>query len=160
MVGRFLSYKRFDLAIEAFNQLGWPLKIIGDGPQRNQLKKLAKSNIEFLGLLTDEKLKNTYAHCRAFIFPQEEDFGIVALEAMSAGRPIIAYRAGGILETVKEGVTGLFFDQQTTECLIETLKKFNRSDFDPRVIRQHALEFDEEVFKERIKEFVKSQFKV
>ena len=154
MVGRFLPYKRFDLAIEAFNQLGWPLKIVGDGPQKTQLKKQAKDNIEFVGLVSDKKLKNFYTHCRAFIFPQEEDFGIAPAEAMSAGRPIIAYRAGGVLEIVKEGITGLFFDKQTSECLIETLKKFRSLDFDPQIIRQHALQFDEEVFKSKIRDFI------
>ncbi|OGZ35580.1 MAG: glycosyl transferase [Candidatus Portnoybacteria bacterium RIFCSPLOWO2_01_FULL_43_11] len=154
MVGRFLPYKRFDLAIEAFNRLGWPLKIVGDGPQKIQLKKKAKDNIEFTGLVSDEKLKNFYTHCRAFIFPQEEDFGIAPAEAMSAGRPVIAYRAGGVLEIIKEGTTGLFFDKQTPECLIETLKKFRSSDFDSQTIRQHALQFNEEVFKNKIRDFI------
>jgi len=154
MVGRLVPYKRFDLAIEAFNRLGWPLKIVGDGPQKIQLKKKAKDNIEFTGLVSDEKLKNFYTHCRAFIFPQEEDFGIAPAEAMSAGRPVIAYRAGGVLEIIKEGTTGLFFDKQTPECLIETLKKFRSSDFDSQTIRQHALQFNEEVFKNKIRDFI------
>lgn len=155
MVGRFLSYKRFDLAIEVFNQLGWPLKIVGDGPQRKKLKKQAKDNIEFVGLVSDEKLKKYYAHCRALIFPQEEDSGIAAVEAMASGRPVIAYRSGGALETVKEGITGLFFDEQKPESMIEILKGFNRLDFDSRVIRQHALRFDEEVFMFKIRDFIK-----
>jgi glycosyltransferase involved in cell wall biosynthesis len=159
MVGRFLPYKRFNLAIQAFNRLGLPLKIVGDGPQRAQLQKQAKDNIKFLGLVSDAKLREAYAHCQAFIFPQEEDFGITPVEAMASGRPVIAYRAGGVLETVKEGVTGLFFDKQTPECLIETIKKFNPSDFNPQVIRQHAMQFDEEVFKEKIRGFINSKFK-
>ena len=82
-------------------------------------------NIEFVGLVSDDKLKDYYAYCQAFIFPQEEDFGITAVEAMAAGRPVIAYRAGGALETIKEGVTGLFFEEQTPGHLIKTLKRFN-----------------------------------
>jgi glycosyltransferase involved in cell wall biosynthesis len=159
MVGRFLPYKQFDLAIEAFNQLRLPLKIIGDGPDRKRLQKLAKNNIEFVGLVSDEKLKEYYAHCRAFIFPQEEDFGITAVEAMASGRPVIAYSAGGALEIIQEGITGLFFKEQSTDCLIEAIKKFKANDFDPKVIRQRAMEFDQERFKEKIKDFIDSKFK-
>lgn len=154
MVGRFLPYKRFDLAIEAFNQLGLPLKIIGDGPEKKNLLRKAGRNIEFAGLVSDSRLRDYYAHCQALIFPQEEDFGIVAVEAMAAGRPVIAYRAGGALETVQAGVTGLFFDKQTAESLMEVLRDFNSADFKPSVIRQHALEFDEEKFKAKIKDFI------
>jgi glycosyltransferase involved in cell wall biosynthesis len=154
MVGRFLPYKRFDLAIEAFNQLGLPLKIIGDGPEKKKLQKKAKKNIEFIGLVSDEELKDYYAHCQAFIFPQEEDFGITAVEAMAAGRPVIAYQAGGALEIVQAGITGLFFKEQTPAHLIDTLKKFKTTDFNPKVIREKAMEFDQEKFKEKIKEFI------
>jgi glycosyltransferase involved in cell wall biosynthesis len=154
MVGRFLPYKRFDLAIEAFNQLGLPLKIIGDGPEKKKLQKKAKKNIEFVGLVSDEELKDYYAHCQAFIFPQEEDFGITAVEAMAAGRPVIAYQAGGALEIVQAGITGLFFKEQTPAHLVETLRKFKTTDFDPNVIREKAMEFDQEKFKEKIKEFI------
>jgi len=154
IVGRFLPYKRFDLAIEAFNQLGLPLKIIGEGPERKKLEKKAGPNIEFVGSVADEKLKDYYAHCQAFIFPQEEDFGITAVEAMAAGRPVIAYQAGGALEIVQSGVTGLFFKDQTTKSLIEALKRFRSDNFDPKVIREKALEFDEEKFKKRIKDFI------
>jgi glycosyltransferase involved in cell wall biosynthesis len=154
MVGRFLPYKRFDLAIEAFNQLGLPLKIIGNGPERKRLQKKAKSNIEFVGLVSDEKLRDYYARCRAFIFPQEEDFGIAAVEAMASGRPVIAYQGGGALEIVQPGVTGLFFQEQTSEHLIEVVRKFNPNDFDPKVIREKAGEFDQERFKARIKGFI------
>ncbi len=155
LLSRFLPYKKVDLAIAAFNQLGWSLKIIGDGPDKNRLKKLAGSNIEFLGLVADSRLPEYYARCQAFIFPQEEDFGIAAVEAMAAGRPVIAYRGGGALEMVVEGETGLFFNEQTVESLVATLKKFRASDFSAGRIRQHALRFDKEVFKNKIKEFIK-----
>ena len=154
IVSRFLPYKRIDLAIEAFNQLGFPLKIIGDGPDRKRLEKISKGNIEFVGLVSDNKLKDYYAHCQAFIFPQEEDFGITAVEAMASGRPVIAYQAGGALETIKPEVTGLFFKEQTKKSLVEVLKKFNPNNFDPKVIREKAMEFDQEKFKQRIKEFI------
>ena len=157
MVGRFLPYKRFDLGIEAFNRLGWPLKIIGDGPERKNLQRQAKNNIEFVGLVSDEKLKEYYAHCQALVFPQEEDFGMMVVEAMAAGRPVIAYQAGGALETIKEGVTGLFFKEQTPEHLIKALKGFKSADFNPQLIREKAMEFDEERFKESIKGFIETQ---
>lgn len=154
IVGRFLPYKRFDLAIDAFNQLGWSLKIVGDGPDKKKLQARANDNIEFVGLVSDHKLRDYYAHCQAFIFPQEEDFGIAAVEAMASGRPVIAYQSGGSLEIVQPGLTGLFFKEQTPEALIATLKEFKISDFDPKIIRQKAMEFDQERFKERIKNFI------
>jgi len=154
MVGRFLPYKRFDLAIKAFNKLGWPLKIIGDGPERKKLQSLAKDNIEFLGLVSDKELRDYYAHCQAFIFPQEEDFGIAAVEAMASGRPVIAYQSGGVLEIIQPEITGLFFKEQTSDCLIKVLKKFSSYSFNPQIIRKRALEFDQEKFKEKIIKFI------
>lgn len=154
LLARFLPYKKIDMAIAAFNALGWPLKIIGDGPDRNRLREMAGSNIEFLGLVAEKNLPRYFSHCRAFIFPQEEDFGIAAVEAMAAGRPVIAYRGGGALEIVEEGKTGIFFDRQTPESLIAALKKFNPADFSARYIRQQAERFDKEVFKDKIKRFV------
>lgn len=154
MVGRLLPYKRFDLAIDVFNKLGLPLKIIGDGPEKARLRKKAKNNIEFLGLVSDDKLKKYYAHCQAFIFPQEDDFGIVAVEAMASGRPVIAYHGGGALEFVKEEVTGLFFNEQNTDNLAETVIKFKSVNFNPQLIRAEAVKFDQENFKEKIKNFI------
>ena len=154
IVGRFLPYKRFDLAIDAFNRLGWPLKIVGDGPERKKLQAMAKENIEFVGLVSDQKLRDYYAHCRAFVFPQEEDFGITAVEAMASGRPVIAYRSGGALEIVQKDITGLFFEKQELASLIGTLKKFNPDNFNPQVIRRRAMEFDQEKFKEKIIKFI------
>ncbi len=160
MVGRLLPYKRFDLAIETFNKLRWPLKIIGDGPDKKRLKRMAKDNIEFLGEITsDFALAKYYSRALALLFPQEEDFGIVALEAMASGRPVIAYAGGGALETVVDGKTGLFFDEQSPGALEETVRKFNPGDFDSQLIRQHALKFDKEIFKKKIKNFVEDSWK-
>lgn len=159
MVGRLMTYKRFDIAVKAFNKLGWPLKIIGRGPDLKKLKKMAKPNIEFTGRLDDAELYETYANAKAFIFPQEEDFGLVAIEAMASGKPIIAFRGGDIVEHVREGREGMFFDEQTPEALIEVLQKFNPDNFDPRKIREKALPFDRELFKGKIKDYVENSLK-
>jgi glycosyltransferase involved in cell wall biosynthesis len=155
MVGRLIAYKRHDIAIQAFNELGLPLKIIGRGPEMKRLKKMAKDNIEFLGRVSDEKLAKYYAECQAFIFPQEEDFGIVAIEAMASGRPVIAYRGGDIPEHLEEEKTGVFFENQTAEDIIRAVGKFRGEKFDPHYIRSKSLKFDKEVFKSKIKDYLK-----
>jgi glycosyltransferase involved in cell wall biosynthesis len=160
IVGRLMRYKRFDIVVEAFNKLGLKLKIIGRGPELENLKKAAKPNIEFVGRVSDEKLADYYAECRAFIFPQEEDFGIVAIEAMASGRPVIAFRGGDIPEHIEEGKTGIFFDKQTPEALIEAVKKFKDEDFDPEYIRTKSLKFDREIFKSKIKDYVEKELKI
>jgi glycosyltransferase involved in cell wall biosynthesis len=158
MVGRALAYKRFDIVIDAFNILGLPLKIIGKGPEMKQLKKRSKSNIEFLGYLNDKEMSGYYSKCKAFIFPSEEDFGITPLEAMASGRPVIAFRVGGALETVIERKTGLFFDEQTPKSIIETLKIFHPEDFDSEKIRAHALKFDKSNFKNKMKDSIEKKY--
>lgn len=160
MVGRLMTYKRFDIAVEAFNQLGWPLKIIGRGLEYKKLKKMAGPNIEFTGRLDDEKLFETYANAKAFIFPQEEDFGLVAIEAMASGKPIIAFRGGDIIEHAREGKEAIYFDEQTPKALIEALKKFNPNDFNPQSIRKKALPFDKEIFKNKIKQYVENSLSI
>lgn len=157
MVGRIIEYKRFDIAIKAFNELALPLKIIGRGPEIKKLQKIAKSNIEFLGRVPEEKLADYYAKCQAFVFPQEEDFGIVAIEAMAAGRPLIAYRGGDIPEHMEEGTAGVFFDKQTPEDIAAAVKKFQKLSFDPEQIRAGARKFDKEIFKARIKEYIEKE---
>lgn len=156
IVSRLLPYKRFDIAIQAFKKLGIPLKIIGEGPDEKRLKKMARgvANIEFLGRLPDNKVEEYFSKCQAFIFPSEEDFGIVQVEAMASGRPVIAYRAGGALEIVEEGKTGLFFDEQISESLEQALVNFKSKDFDARVIRESAKRFNKDIFKKKFKEFV------
>src|SRR3972149_982900 len=126
--GRLVSYKRFDLAVRAFNENGLPLKIVGIGSELNKLKKNAGKNIEFLGLVSDEKLAKLYSNAQACIFPQEEDFGLVPLESMASGSAVIAYRAGGVAETVAENETGIFFNEQNPESLQAAIEKFHDLD--------------------------------
>jgi len=158
MVGRLIAYKRFDIAIKAFNKLGLKLKIIGRGPEMKRLEKMAGPNIEFLGRVPDDELGGYYSKCKAFIFPQEEDFGIVAIEAMASGRPIIAYRGGDIPEHIEEGKSGIFFDSQTPEALSEAVMEFNDSDFDPEYIRSKVLKFDRETFKDNIRGYIEKEY--
>ncbi|MEA1937011.1 MAG: glycosyltransferase [Patescibacteria group bacterium] len=158
MIGRALPYKRFDIVVKAFNELKLPLKIIGKGLEMNKLKKYANSNIEFLGYLNDKETSVYYSKCKAFIFPPEEDFGITPLEAMASGRPVIAFRGGGALETVIENKTGLFFDEQTPQSIIAVVQNFNSREFNPEEIRKRALEFDKELFKKKIKKFVEEEY--
>jgi glycosyltransferase involved in cell wall biosynthesis len=157
IVGRMLAYKKNDIAIKAFNKLGLKLKVIGRGPELNRLKKMAGENIEFLGRISDEELAEYYANCRAFLFPQEEDFGIVAIEAMASGRPIIAFNGGDIPEHMENGKMGIFFNKQTPEAIIEAVEKFKDSDYDPEYIRSKVLKFDKEKFKTRIMEYVERE---
>lgn len=154
IVGRLIAYKRFDIVVEAFTRLGLPLKVAGRGPEADRLMRMAGPNIEFLGRVSDEELSRYYAECRAFIFPQEEDFGIVAIEALASGRPVIAYRGGDIEERIKDGVSGVFFDEQTPESVIEAVSRFDDSLFDPERIRKQALPFDKDEFKRKIREYV------
>lgn len=150
MVGRLIAYKRHDIAIEAFNRLRLPLKIIGRGPELERLKKLAGPTIEFLGRVDDNELPRYYAECRGFVFPQEEDFGIVAIEAMAAGRPIIAFRGGDIVEHLEENRMGVFFDQQTPESIVKAMERFQGLEFDGEFIRSKAECFDKTIFRKKI----------
>jgi glycosyltransferase involved in cell wall biosynthesis len=158
MVGRLIAYKRFDIAIKAFNKLGLPLKIIGRGPEMDRLKKMAKPNIEFLGRVPDERLVDYYARCQAFVFPQEEDFGIVAIEALASGRPVIAFRGGDIVEHIEDGKTGIFFEKQNPSGIIDAIAKFDAVSFDSNYIRNQAEKFDKSLFKARIKDYISKEY--
>jgi glycosyltransferase involved in cell wall biosynthesis len=155
IVSRLIPYKRIDIVIEAFNELNWPLVIIGDGYDRKRLEGMAGPSIKLLGYQSDEIIAQYYSNCRAFIMAGEEDFGITPLEAQASGRPVIAFRKGGALETVVEYKTGLFFDEQTSSSLINTLRVFDSYSFDPVQIRNHAESFSEENFKEKIMSFIR-----
>lgn len=154
-ISRPRYYKRIDLIIQAFTKLKIPLKIIGmTKKEGKRLCREIKPNIEFLGYLSDSEKAKYLSSCLALIHPQEEDFGITAVEAMASGRPVIAYRAGGALETVIENETGKFFDEQTWEALADTVIRFKPEEFDPKRIRQHAQKFSKERFIKEIKNFI------
>jgi glycosyltransferase involved in cell wall biosynthesis len=162
-----VPYKRVDLAVAAFNQLGRPLLVIGEGSERKKLVKMARGNIRFMNCQPLQRLKEYYRNCRALIFPGEEDFGIVPVEAQACGKPVIAFGRGGVAESVKgvysgkdavPSTTGVFFYPQTAEALIEAVNYSDSVRFQPEVIRQHALRFDQKVFRQRIKDFTEKKF--
>ncbi len=154
IVSRLIPYKRIDLAVQAFNQLGLPLTIVGDGRDRASLQAMARPNIQFLGRVPDDELGQLMARCRAFVFPGLEDFGITPLEAQAAGRPVIAFAGGGALDTVVEGVTGTFFHEPSPQALAEAVKSFDDTRYDPAVIKEHAEQFDTTVFKQQLQQFI------
>lgn len=154
---RFVPYKRIDLLIQAFNAMPHrQLVIAGGGPDEEKLKQLAGANVQFLGPIDDQKLSYALGQSRAFLFAAEEDFGIVSVEAQSAGIPVIAYGKGGSCETVLEGKTGLFFDAQEVERVIHAIERFEREgvEWNPTQIRGHALNFSKERFQQAYRSFV------
>lgn len=156
VLSRLMPYKRIDLAIEACKRMNRRLIVIGDGPDRKRLEKLGDDRIEFLGRQPDKIVNYYAARCRALLFPGEEDFGMAPLEANAAGRPVIAYRAGGAVETVEENVTGVFFDQPSSVSLGEAIEKFEGMRFDQYTLRRHAEKFDRSVFTFRVLQFLGS----
>ena len=158
IVCRLKEYKRVDLAVEAFRGLQQRLVIIGDGPERKELVKRAGPNVFFLPAADDSTVREYYRHALAFLMPAHEDFGIAPVEAMACGKPVVAYRRGGALDTVVEGVTGVFFDEQTPRALREAVLAFEPSRYDPRVVRNRAIRYDTSRFKSKFAEFVASCF--
>lgn len=149
VVARLQPYKRIDLAVHACNALGVPLRIIGEGPDRARLQAMAGPTISFLGWLSDDDVRREMACSRALLVPGEEDFGLTPLEAQAAGRPVVAYVAGGALETVIAGETGVFFEESTPDALASVLRDFTDA-FDPDRLREHASSFDRVPFKRRM----------
>ena len=149
IVSRLVPYKRVDLAIKAFNKLKLPLVIVGTGSEEWKLKLGSKKNIKFLGEVSERKLTELYAGAKALIMPQEEDFGLVAVEAQAAGTPVIAYKKGGAKDTVIAGKTGVFFDEQTPENLALAVKKFDKMDFNRGELEHAAKNFSKENFKNK-----------
>jgi len=171
IVSALVPYKRIDLAVEAFNQLGKRLVIVGSGPEEKRLKKMAQGKIEFVPWQGFEQLKEFYQNCKALIFPGEEDFGIVPVEAQACGKPVIAFGQGGVLETVqgiypdrqqsnKSSNTGVFFREQAAASLIGAVKYFETLEFDRNIIRQSVLRFKAENYKEKMKEFVTRKLEI
>lgn len=158
IVSRLRGYKRIDLAIEACTRLGISLKIIGTGAAENKLRKIAGPSVEFLGYLSDKDVIEYMQNCKAFIFPGEEDFGIAPVEAQACGRPVVAYRAGGALDTVVEDKTGLFFNEPKTESLLEVLSKFDSYTFSKIKCRENAERFSNEVFIKQLRGYVERAY--
>jgi len=154
LVSRLVSYKRVDLAVRAFNKLGLRLKVVGTGPEMANLRRQSRPNVEFLGSVSDSTLEECYSGCRAFVYPGIEDFGIVMVEAQARGKPVVACSGGGAPEIVVDGSTGVLFDEQTPDALIQAIRRLDSMDLDCERIRNHALEFDESRFKERVLGFV------
>lgn len=158
IVSRLVPYKKIHIAVEAFNALGLPLRVIGEGQDFEALKKIAKPNVTLTGRLTDSEVLIAYQNCRALIFPQEEDFGIAAVEAQACGKPVIAYKDGGALETVVDGKTGLFFYPQSAAAIRDAVKEFASKRFDSGEIRAHALSFSKNGFKKQILDFIQQKW--
>lgn len=154
IVSRLLAYKRIDLAVQAFNKLGLPLVIVGSGPHRKSLEAIAQDNIQFTGYLPDKEVSRYFEHCQAFILPGEEDFGITLLEANACGKPVIAYRAGGALDTIVESLNGVFFYEKTAESLVSAIQTSVRTSWDPMLIRAHAEKFGPNAFRQKVLNFV------
>ena len=158
VVSRLIGYKRVDLAVEACTKLGLKLKVVGGGPDLAHLKAIAGPTVEFLGRVPDGAVEGLFANCRAFLFPGEEDFGIAPVEAMACGRPVVAFRAGGSVETVVDGETGIFFNEPTVESLMEALGRLDSLVVNPERIRAHAKTFDITAFQTRLKTIVEARY--
>jgi glycosyltransferase involved in cell wall biosynthesis len=156
VVSQLVPYKRIDVAVQAFTRLGRKLVVIGEGSERAKLEDMAGPTISFLGSQPFPVLQDHFRRCRALVFPGVEDFGITPLEAMASGRPVIAYRAGGVMETVVDGTTGLFFDAQTPESLIGALETFDAARFDPAACRAQAERFGPEQFRASFTAYLKT----
>ena len=154
VVARLMPYKRIDLAVDAFTRLGIPLKVVGRGRDESELRARAGRNVEFVGNISDTELKQLYAHCRGYVFPGEEDFGIAPLEANASGRPVIAYAGGGALDTVVDGQTGVLFERQQVDCLIGAIRRAEDTAWDSTELRRHARTFDRQVFRDQLLAFV------
>lgn len=157
LVSAMEPYKNIDLAIDAFRLLKKPLVVVGSGSHTISISQ--NDSINYIGQVTDEDLRDYYRNCKALIFPTEEDFGMVPLEAQACGKPVIAYGKGGALESVVDGKTGIFFSEQTPESLIEAVNKFEKMTFDPKVIRKNAERFSHKVFEDKFRKFVAAKYK-
>ena len=154
ILSRLVGYKKIDVVIEAFRKSGRNLRIIGGGPDERRLAKLAPANVSLLGRLPDEEVVRQLSGAKAVIFPGEEDFGIVPIEANACGKPVVAFRAGGALDTIAEGLNGVFFEFQTPDSIVDAVERCERTVWSPDAIRRHAERFSTEVHLEKIRRFV------
>ncbi|MBN1810879.1 MAG: glycosyltransferase [Anaerolineae bacterium] len=154
IVSRLIPYKRIDLAVRTFNQLELPLVIAGDGRDRETLEALAGPTVTFLGYVPDGDLPDLFARCKVYVLPGVEDFAITPVQAQAAGRPVIAYGAGGVLDTVIEGETGVFFPEMTPEALAKAVLEFDPDVADPQACVRNAVRFDAGMFKKQLSEFI------
>jgi glycosyltransferase involved in cell wall biosynthesis len=159
LVGELVPYKRPELAVEAFNRLGHKLIVIGGGERLAAIKEMAGPNVTVLGPQPFEELRRHYAHCQALVFPGEEDFGMVPVEAMASGRPVIAFNRGGVAESVIEGVSGTFFDEPSVDAIIDAVRRFERMSFDPETIAETTRRFDTNRFLRDFKGFVDARMR-
>jgi glycosyltransferase involved in cell wall biosynthesis len=155
IAGRQTPYKRFDLAVDACSRLGVPLTVIGNGPEHENLLKIAGPRVTFLTNVKDEDMPHYFQRAVAFIFPSTDDFGIVAVEALTAGTPVIAFRGGGALDYVKDGKTGIFFEEQTAESLAEAIRNFDPAKFNSQQISKTTTKFSPEIFTKSFQNFIK-----
>ncbi len=162
ILSRLVPYKRVDLAVQACTRLGLPLLVGGSGRDRERLERMAGETVKFLGYVPEDDVPQLMARCKAFIFPGLEDFGITPVQAQAAGRPVIAFRGGGTLDTVREGETGIFFDAPTVEALVAALNHFEDLQMaqwaDRQAIRAHALRFDRAIFERELRAFIEAAY--
>jgi glycosyltransferase involved in cell wall biosynthesis len=154
VVSRLQAYKRIDIAVEAFTRLGLPLRIVGDGPDRPALERIAGPNVAFLGRVPDHQVAGMMTECQALVTPGLEDFGIASVEANASGRPVLAFGGGGALDIVIEGLTGITFAEQSPDALVAAVEQHRRVRWDVRAIREHAERFDVAVFRRRMLDFI------
>lgn len=159
LISRLIQYKKVDLAIQTFNLLKKPLKIIGDGPLYKYLKGIAGNTIQFLGYIPDQEKYKILSKAKGLIFPQEEDFGISLVEALALGVPAIAYKNGGALEIIKDGLNGIFFDQQSSQSLKNAILKFEKTKFDAKIIKKTVHKFEKNNFIRQFKKFTTQAIK-
>ena len=158
LVSRLVPSKRVDIAIKAFNKLGLDLVIVGDGSEKRKLKRISRSNITFTGQISRKELIGYYQNCKAFVYPAEEDFGIVMVEALAAGKPVIAYRKGAASEIIKSKNHGLLFDRQTPSSIIKVIQSSTKIKFSETALKNRAKKFDSCVFEDSFKQFVEESW--
>jgi len=154
IVSRLVAYKRVDLAVRACSKLGKKLIVIGSGPEGKRLRRLAGPRVSFLGQISDNEIREHYRNCRALLFPTLEDFGITSIEAQACGKPVVALGRGGALDTVIPGLTGVFFDEQTEDSLIDGIREFESHHWNSSTIRNHAKKYDREIFLSKLQDFI------